>query len=137
MDLYRPPLLEKSRKDNNTAPVIQEALKGIEVEFYYTGHRIGKDLISLTVCSFIEDAFENLFLRLCTYAGLKDQWKGVIINQVKQQLSDLEVEAGFIKSETRYLEIAKENYLEKEDFEKMYDRLQGKVNKKKAENDTI
>ena len=137
MDLYRPPLLEKSRKDHNTSSIIKEALKGIKLEFYYTGQRMGKDLISLTVCSLIEDDAENLFLRLCTYTGLKEKWKEVIIDQVKKQLQDLDVEEGFIKSETRYLEVDKSNFLEKENFEKLYSSLEGKVNKKKDENNPL
>lgn len=133
MGLYRPPLLEKSRKDFVTAPTIKEAIKGVKIEFYFTGQRMGKELISLNVCSLIEDDAENLFLRLCTYSGLKDKWKDVIINQIKQQLRDLEVEEGFIRSETRYLEVDKNNFLKKENFEKLYSSLEGKVNKKKDE----
>ena len=137
MDLYRPPLLEKSRQDFKTAPHIKEALKGLKVEYHYTGERIGQDLIELTVCTLIEDDSENLFLRLCTYRGLKDKWKDVIINQVKQHLLELDVEEGFIKSETRYLEVKPEKHLDRENFEKMYNILKAKVNKKKDENNPL
>ncbi|SOC78855.1 hypothetical protein SAMN06296241_0372 [Salinimicrobium sediminis] len=137
MDLYNTPLLEKTREDKQTAPTIKEAIKGVKLEFYYTGKRFNKYLIELNVCSLIEDHTENLFLRHCTYRGSPEQWKGVIINQVKKQLQDLEVEEGFIKSETRYLEVTPEQHLEKESFENLYRILMVKVNKKKDENNSL
>lgn len=126
MNLYRPPLRENSRIDSNSAPLLNQAIKGRKIEYYYTGQRIGKDLIELKICTLIEDNSDNLFLRFCTYSCLKHNWKVVIIDQVEQQLMGLEVEKGFIKSETRYLEITPEQHFGKEKFESLYNCLKEK-----------
>lgn len=91
---------------------IREALNGFSFDYFYTGKKEGKDdLITLNVVTWIKDWHENLFIRECDYSGRKEKWKEVIKNQLIQQLKDIGVEEGFVKSETRYIEVSKDNYL--------------------------
>lgn len=118
MSLYNPPLLVKDQEDFNSRPQIEDALKGFEYSYFYTGKRIGKvDSIELEVSTLIIDSDENQFLRSCLYSGERDTWKVVIKQQLIKHLQSIGVEPGFIKSETRYFEVSKDHYLSIEQYQ--------------------
>lgn len=118
MTLYRPPLTLKSRSNLSTSKKIEDALKGLEISYFYTGNRMGKsDNIELSVCTVIIDSDENIFLSDCTYSGQKETWKDVIKNQIVKHLKEIGVETEIIKSETRYLDITPKPFLSKERYE--------------------
>lgn len=76
MTLYRPPLLQKSKKDINIQPEIKDALKGFEHSYLYTVGRIGNGgNIELDVCTIVMDSEENLYLRMGHYSGQKEPGK--------------------------------------------------------------
>ena len=112
MALYNPPLLIKDQKDINSCPQIEDALKGFDFSYFYTGKRLGKgENIELEVSTLIRDSDENQFLRSCLYSGQKDTWKDVIKEQLKNHLRNIGVEEGFVRSETRYFEVSIDNHL--------------------------
>lgn len=117
MPLYNPPLLLKSTNDINSRFQIDDALKGLEYSYFYTGKRLGQsNIIDLEVSTLIMDADENQFLRSCLYSGQKDTWKNVIKEQIKQHLIDIGVEEGFVRGETRYFNVSKDYHLPPEKY---------------------
>lgn len=132
MPLYKPPLLLKSKKDLGIHPEIIDALRGLEHSYFYTGNRIGNGgNIELDVTTVIMDSEENIYLRSCNYSGQKDTWKEVIKNQLIQHLTDLGVENGLVKSETRYFEVSPKQHYKKEKYDNKLLELIGKVNRER------
>lgn len=118
MALYNPPLLVKDQRDINSNHQIEDALKGFEFSYFYTGKRIGKgDSIELEVSTLIIDSDENQFLRSCLYSGQRDTWKEVIKEQLKKHLQAIGVEEGFVRSETRYFDVSKDYHLPPEKYQ--------------------
>lgn len=131
MPLYNPPLRLSRKEEWNTASKILNALEGFKLDYFYTGKRIGKNLIELQVCTIIEDSGDNIFLRSCDYSGNKDKWKEVILNQIQNQLRVLGVDEGFVKAETRYLEVENAKHLPADSFENQKREFLHKVKSKK------
>jgi len=118
MTLYRPPLLLKNKKNLSTIPSIEDALKGIEYSYFYTGSRLGKsNNIELDVCTVVMDSEENIFMSNCNYSGQKETWKEVIKEQLIKHLAEIGVEPGIVKSETRYFEVSSDMHISKEKYE--------------------
>ena len=117
MSLYNPPLRLSKSEEWNTASSITNALGVFNIDYFYTGKRLGKELIELSVCTVVEDAEDNLFLRHCQYSGKKENWKEVIEEQLKSQLRDLGIDEGFVKAEMRYWEVEGEKHCKKEILE--------------------
>ena len=118
MSLYNPPLLVKDQKDFYSRPQIEDALKGFDFSYFYTGKRLGNsNNIELEVCTLIIDSEENQFLRTCLYTGQKDTWKDVIKEQLKHHLRTIGVEEGFVRSETRYFDVSKDYHLPIEKYQ--------------------
>lgn len=118
MPLYSPPLILNKQSDVNSSPQIENAINGFEYSYFYTGKRLGhSNNIELEVSTLIMDSQENQFLRSCLYSGQKDTWKEVIMEQIKKHLKDVGVEEGFVKTETRYLEVSSDYYLSIENYQ--------------------
>lgn len=82
--LYNPPLLENGRKDFHPKPEIEESIRGVEYEFFYTGKRMGAGKqIELHVTSIVRDWDENVYIRKSWYSGNKEEWKKCIERHIR------------------------------------------------------
>lgn len=130
MTLYRPPLLLKNKNNHSTIAEVLDALKGLELSYFYTGSRLGKsNNIELNVCTVIMDSDENIFLSDCNYSGQKDTWKEVIKNQLIKHLKEIGVEPNIVKSETRYFEVSPDKYVSKEKYDLEVLEIKSKINR--------
>lgn len=88
--LYNPKLCEQGGKDYHPKPEIEESIRGVEYEFFYTGKRLGSgNQIELHITSIIRDWEETVFIRKSWYSGNKRTWKKCIEQHVRQHLEDL------------------------------------------------
>lgn len=125
---YYAPLRFRTQRDFNSRDHVENSLNRIEHGYFYHGKRIGKDtLIDLSVCTYIVEAEENLFLRSCLYSGDRGEWKEIIKQQLIKHLQDIGVENGIAKAETRYFEVENGKQVTKETYEKELLELMAKV----------
>ena len=114
--LYNPPLLERGRKDLHPKAAIEESIRGVEFDYYYTGKRCGTgNQIELHVTSVINDWEDIVYIRKAWYSGNKDSWKECIANHIKIHLQDLSVDSLFIRRSMREFEVSGEK---RQDWEK-------------------
>lgn len=90
--IMKTPLREIGRVDHHPKDTIQDAMRGLTFDYYYSGQRMGSvGHIELCVTSFITDCDKNIYYRTCRYLGHNDGWKGKIKAHIFQHLSDLGV----------------------------------------------
>ncbi|WP_423819197.1 hypothetical protein V5739_00370 [Salinimicrobium sp. TIG7-5_MAKvit] len=91
--MIKSPLRPQGKFDFHPQEEIQESIRGVEYDFFYTGKREGTGgQIELHVTSIVRDWAENVYIRKAWYMGHKENWKGCIENHVRTHL--LEISAG-------------------------------------------
>lgn len=121
--LYDPTLVEWGRKDFHPKPEIEESIKGVKVEFFFTGKRLGSgNQIELHVTSIVRDWEENLFVRKAWYRGNKQTWRKCIEQHVRNHLEDLATGHMLIMSLMREFEIHEEHFKAWEKYKPVYYR---------------
>ena len=85
------PLKQQGKVDFHPQPQIEESIRGVEFDFFYTGKRQGTSsvIIELHITSTVRDWAENVYMRKACYMGHKKQWKKCIEDHVRQHLLDL------------------------------------------------
>lgn len=123
--LYAPPLLERGRKDFHPNPEIEESIRGVEYEFFYTGKRLGSGKqIELHVTSMVRDWEENVYIRKSWYSGNKEEWKKCIEEHIRKHLQDLITGYTMIVGLMRDFEIKEEHFRTWEKYEPVYYRME-------------
>ncbi len=85
-------LREIGRVDHHPKDTIQDAMRGLTFDYYYSGQRMGNvGYIELSVTSILTDWDKNIYYRTCRYLGHNEGWKGKIKAHIFQHLSDLGV----------------------------------------------
>ncbi|WP_156879185.1 hypothetical protein [Salinimicrobium xinjiangense] len=81
----------QGKVDLHPQPEIEESIRGVEYDFFYTGKRqaLRSPVIELHITSTVCDWAENVYIRKAWYMGHKDQWKQCIEDHVRQHLLDL------------------------------------------------
>lgn len=119
--LYDSPLYENVRKDFHPKPAIEESIRGVEVDFYYTGKRLGKGTqIELHLTSIVRDWEETVYIRKSWYTGNKKTWRECIEKHITKHLQDLSVEPTIVKGLMRDFEIREEHFRTWEKYDPEY-----------------
>jgi hypothetical protein len=85
-------LVEIGREDNHPTSIINNAMEGIDIDYSFSGKRIGnKGKIELHVTSILVDSNKKPYIRKCRYLGNKKDWKTCIRKHIIQHLMDLHV----------------------------------------------
>lgn len=122
--LYNPPLLERGRSDIRPKEKIDDVLKGVEYNWYYTGKKVGTgNQIELHVTSIIRDWNENEFIRKSWYSGNREEWKKCLENHLRTHLSDLCSGRSFINRLMMDFEVRKANFRSWEKYNPVYYNL--------------
>ena len=109
--MYNSPLRERGRKDLHPKEAIEESIRGVEFDFYYTGKRLGSGKhIELHITSIVRDWEENVYIRKSWYDGNKKNWRACIKNHVRQHLIDLSSGAMLIMHLMRDFEVREEHF---------------------------
>ena len=115
------PLRESGRKDFHPKEAIEESIRGVEYDFYYTGKKMGSGKqIELHITSIVRDWEENVFIRKSWYHGNRETWKNCIKNHVKQHLTDLSTGRVLVMSLMRDFEIREEHFRKWESYNPVY-----------------
>ncbi len=116
-----PKLQERGRKDYHPKENIEESIRGVEYDFYYTGKRLGSgSQIELHITSIITDWEENVFLRKSWYSGEKQSWRSCLREHVRQHLEDLAVGSMMIMSVMRDFEVEKGTFKDWNAYDPVY-----------------
>lgn len=102
---------EIGRIDLHPKEVIEESLRGVEFEYFYTGKRAGGG-IELHVTSIIRDWDENVFIRKSWFKGSKSQWKITITRHIRTHLSDLHIGEMLVMRLMTDFQVSEENFRE-------------------------
>ena len=115
--LYDPPLRVKGKKDYHPKETIEDSIRGVEYDFYYTGKRRGTGKqIELHVTSIIRDWEENVFIRKAWYGGNRSTWKDCIREHVRKHLEDLNVGQLLTRRLMQDFEIRDEHFKKWEEY---------------------
>ncbi len=83
-------LKEKGRNDLHPKESIDESIRGVEYDFFYTGKKLGSSReIELHITSIVRDWEENVYIRKSWYSGNKEKWRACLKNHIHQHLLDL------------------------------------------------
>lgn len=122
-----PELKEKGRRDFHPKNDIEESIRGVEYEFYYTGKRLGSSQqVELHVTSVVRDWEENVFIRKSWYSGDKKLWKECLKGHVRQHLEDLCTGRMLIMSLLRDFEVKEEHFREWNKYDPVCFGIEGK-----------
>ncbi|MGM0934266.1 MAG: hypothetical protein ACQEWD_12555 [Bacteroidota bacterium] len=77
--------------------------------------------------TWVMDFEENLFIRFCRYSGSKYPWKEKITEQMKIMMKDVSISEGFIRRRLVDFEVGKDEYFEREKFEKKFLELRSRM----------
>ncbi|NJW51794.1 hypothetical protein [Salinimicrobium oceani] len=109
--LYQSLLREVQQQNIQPQPEIQESLKGVDFDYFFTGKREGTGgAIELHITSIVTDWATNTYSRQSIYRGHKEKWKECIKKHIIYHLQSLNVDAGIIRSMMRYFEVDEEKY---------------------------
>ncbi len=108
---YRSDLKEVQQHNQQPQPEIQESLRGVEFNYFFTGKRMGTGgEIELYITSIVTDWETNTYTRQSIYRGHKDQWKKCIEKHIISHLKDLNTEPGIVRAMMRYFQVDEEKY---------------------------
>lgn len=109
--LYRSDLKEVGQKNLQPQLEIQESLKGVEFDYFFTGKREGSGgHIELHITSIVADWETNTYTRQSIYRGHKENWIACIEKHIISHLKDLNTDPGIIRGMMRYFEVDNEKY---------------------------
>lgn len=116
--LYDPVLRERGRKDLFPKPEIEESIRGVEMDFYYTGKKLGSGTqIELHITSIVRDWEETVYIRKSWYSGNKQSWKECIDQHLRNHLKDLSTGQMLILNLMRDFEVREEHFRTWEKYE--------------------
>lgn len=106
------PLREAGRIDFHPVERIEESLRGVSFDYYYTGKREGcSGQIELHVTCVVTDWQENVFIRKAWFMGHKESWKEVIRSFIMEHLDDLGTGNLLIKRMMQDFEVNDKKYV--------------------------
>ena len=106
------PLREAGRKDHQPKSGIEDSLKGVKFDYYFTGKRVGPSgQIELHITSVVTDWQENVYVRRAWFMGHKKGWKEVIRLFILNHLDDLSTGIQLIKAMLRDFEVNNEKFV--------------------------
>ena len=110
--MYKKEFLEEvGRIDLHPKETIEESLRGVEFDHFYTGKRSGGG-IELHITSIVRDWDENVFIRKSWFKGSKKQWKSTIIKHIRSHLSDLHIGEMLVMRLMTNFNVSEENFRE-------------------------
>lgn len=99
-------LRELGRKDSHPKTSIENSIRGVSFDYYFTGRREGPSgQIELHVTSVVTDWQENVYIRKAWFLGHKHHWKPVIRKFLLDHMDDLDTGIQLIKSLLREFEV--------------------------------
>jgi hypothetical protein len=120
-EMKNPALKEKGRKDYHPKEQIEESIRGVDFDFFYTGKKLGSgSLIELHVTSIVRDWEENVFIRKSWYSGYKKEWRECLREHVRQHLTDLCAGKMLVMSLMREFEVKEEHFREWKEYNPIY-----------------
>ncbi len=124
-----PPLREIARYDYFDAEEISDDMMEFSSGYFFNGSRQGPkaEIIELSVVTWVMDFQENLFIQFCRYSGSKYPWKEKITEQMKIFMRDIDISEGFIRRRLVDFEIGRDEYFEREKFEKKFLELRSRM----------
>ena len=105
-------LIIQDKVDFHPQPEIEDSIRGVEYDFFYTGKRQAPNsvTIELHITSNVRDWAENVYIRKAWYMGHKDQWKKCLKDHVRQHLTDLGTEPMMVRRMMQDFEVTKDNF---------------------------
>lgn len=127
--MERIPLRESARYDYFDSRELADDMLEFAFGYFYNGSRQGthSNIIEISVVTWIMDHSENLFIRYCRYGGSKYTWKEKITDQLKILMRDINISEGLINGELRFFEVDREQYFERDVFEKKFLELRSRM----------
>lgn len=84
------PYRELGRIDYHPKERIEESVRGVEFDYYYTGRRrVPGGGVELHVTSVVRDWDENVYIRKARFRGKKSEWEQCITSHIRDHLEDL------------------------------------------------
>lgn len=107
--LDQSPLREVQQQNLQPQAEIQDSLKGVDFDYFFTGKREGTGgAIKLHITSIVTDWATNTYTRQSIYRGHKEKWRECIKKHITGHLQSLNVDAGIIRCMMRYFEVDEE-----------------------------
>lgn len=111
------PLKEAGRRDFHPKEGIEESLRGVSFDYFYTGKREGPSgQIELHITCVVTDWQENVFVRKAWFMGHKGNWKEVIRSFIIRHLEDLGTGNLLIKRMMQEFEVSQEKFMSWEKY---------------------
>jgi hypothetical protein len=104
--IHRSELKEVQQRNQQLKPKIEDSLKGVDFDYFFTGKRMGTGgEIELHITSVVTDWATNTYTRKSIYRGHKGRWKECIEQHILSHLKDLNSDLGIVKAMMRYFEV--------------------------------
>lgn len=118
------PLRQQEKIDYHPKEEIEESIRGVEYDFFYTGKRQGTGgQIELHITSTVRDWAENVYIRKAWYMGHKEKWEDCIKDHVRNHLIDLGTGHMLVMRLIQDFEVAKEKFKPWEKYKPNYLKL--------------
>lgn len=103
----------QGQTDHNTKKEIEDSIRGVEYDFFYTGKRQApkSPVIEIHVTSSITDWADQSYTRKAWYMGHQKTWKECIKNHIKTHLIDIGTEKLLVTRMMRDFEITKDKFI--------------------------
>lgn len=120
------PLREQGRKDSHQNPSIENSIKGVHFDYYFTGRREGHSgQIELHLTSVVTDWQENVYIRKAWFIGYKRGWKNTVRDFLLEHMDDLNTGIQLIQALLRDFEIDNAKYVAWEKYEPVRYGMEG------------
>lgn len=105
-------LRQQGKVDFHPQPEIEDSIRGVEFDYFYTGKRQGSSRIQieLHITSTVRDWNDNVYIRKAWYMGHKDHWKKCIEDHVRQHLLDLSTGPMLVMRMMQDFEVTEDKY---------------------------
>lgn len=118
------PLRPQGIVDFNPQEAIEESIRGVEFDYFYTGKREGKSgYIELHVTSTVRDWAENVYIRKAWYLGHKEDWKSCIDKHIRTHLLDLNTGMQLVLRMMQEFEVSEEKFIHWEIYKPTHFRV--------------